>query len=144
MRKLNLLLLVIVFACNSDDNAINSPIVGQWYLSQIKDNNTGNTRLPKDANGIESTEKLYFLTFNSDGSIQGKTLANDFSGNFSLSGRSDISIDLELISEVLEPEDSDSYYYVDNLEGNLKYEIISGDLYLHYDNNSKCFIFKTN
>lgn len=145
MRRLSIasFLLFSICACKSDDNTTSSSIDGQWYLYKIKDNTTGTSRSPKDGSGMESADKLYFLTLNS-GSMQGKTLANDFSGNYKISGNSDINIKIEMISEVLDPKESDSYYYVDNLEGNLKYEVISGELYLNFENNTKCFIFKPN
>lgn len=131
----------------TDNNFNEQSIYGEWILFQIKNLETEEVRSPKDGNGIETNENLYFLTLQSDNILKGKTLVNEFSGNYKLEEKSVIKLiytSINIASEVLEPKEGDGEYFLKNIEGDLIYQLQGENLYLFFDNSTKCFIFKSN
>ncbi|TDS55302.1 META domain-containing protein [Myroides indicus] len=131
----------------TDNNFNEQSIYGEWILFQIKNLETEKVRSPKDGNGIETNENLYFLTLQSDSILKGKTLANEFYGNYSIEDNSKVKLihtKIDIVSEVLEPVNGDGEYFLKQIEGDLIYQLQGENLYLFFDNSTKCFIFKSN
>lgn len=157
MRKIFLIVLASLglMGCSNDDSNNNSnnndndlfnnstlSINGDWVLYQIKDTAEGTVRSPKDGSGLETEEGLYFLSIDDEGAFSGETLVNEFFGNYSLEEETKlIEMSINSVSEVLEPQAGDGMYYLNNIVGNLSYQLEDGKLYIFID-NEKYFVFK--
>ncbi len=121
-----LLLLIGGVGCEKDEDKILSELIGTWKL--VGFGNTANKTL-REAEPKEC-EKCYIITFLSDRTITGHTSTNEIGGEYRIKGR---NLNFLRLGGTKVGEYPDGYIYVEAIEKVHRFEIVSKQLKLYYD-----------
>ncbi|WP_372473949.1 hypothetical protein AB4865_01355 [Capnocytophaga sp. ARDL2] len=140
MKKILLFFIATIgmIACGSEEVLENEVLNGNWRLNTIVNLENNQSRFPKNSSGEEEESDLYQIHFISPSSFKGKTMANTFEGVYSKNNNS-INFEINRISEVLDPSESDSYFFQNSIENTSSYEISNNQLKLFTSDH--CLVF---
>jgi len=135
-----LIAAIIIYACDKNDELLTYELEGNWKVVSYEEN-YGAVRITKtDANTWTEFNNgdvtvNFIHTDSIHGTITGRTVTNNFSGNFTIDRKGGIVFENVITTEINEPEWGDRFHAIGEVK---TYEIRDGRLILYNSQRSNC------